>query len=301
VDLSGVRVHTDTVAAESAAAVGARAYTVGQDLVFGAGEYRPGTEEGLRLIAHEVGHLGTGVVRREQFQGSRNDPAMSSAGKHSGRPRPLLDKLLQSYLNRRELGGTAYHGLDNGFPQDTSPPPSFEAALDGLNAAAWAILDNCYSRLNGVGAWHLVDAIYYVWQSPSAEGFDIGTSPAKLQAFLQHSSRFCLDTLPFDHFHSSGLAPPVKEFLTKHPWYREIGCEGEALHMSAARTPETWGAFMHIDKTGIAGKRLPGLGTCRMCLKQTIKHGKENLPHFKEQARGIIRQAQDKMEEWAPW
>lgn len=65
VDLSGVRVHTDALAAESARAVGARAYTVGSDLVFGAGQYLPGTPDGLRLIAHEVGHLGSGVVRRE--------------------------------------------------------------------------------------------------------------------------------------------------------------------------------------------------------------------------------------------
>lgn len=55
-DLDGVRVHTDGRAAESARAVSAHAYTVGADVVFAAGRYAPGTQEGDRLIAHELAH-----------------------------------------------------------------------------------------------------------------------------------------------------------------------------------------------------------------------------------------------------
>lgn len=55
-DFSRVRLHTDARAAESAEAVNALAYTVGQDIVFGAGQYQPGTSEGRRLIAHELAH-----------------------------------------------------------------------------------------------------------------------------------------------------------------------------------------------------------------------------------------------------
>jgi Domain of unknown function (DUF4157) len=55
-DLSGVRVHTGAQADESARAVGARAYAVGHDTVFAAGQYNPGSREGLRLLAHEVSH-----------------------------------------------------------------------------------------------------------------------------------------------------------------------------------------------------------------------------------------------------
>ncbi|MEO6039652.1 MAG: DUF4157 domain-containing protein, partial [Saprospiraceae bacterium] len=57
-DFSQVRVHTGAQAAESAAAVQARAYTSGQDVVFGAGEYQPGSESGKRLLAHELVHVG---------------------------------------------------------------------------------------------------------------------------------------------------------------------------------------------------------------------------------------------------
>jgi hypothetical protein len=55
-DFSRVRVHTDTRAAESAHAVNALAYTVGRDIVFGAGQYTPGTNAGQRLLAHELTH-----------------------------------------------------------------------------------------------------------------------------------------------------------------------------------------------------------------------------------------------------
>ena len=55
-DFSDVRVHTDTEAAESARAVNARAYTVGQDIAFASGQYQPSTDEGSALLAHELAH-----------------------------------------------------------------------------------------------------------------------------------------------------------------------------------------------------------------------------------------------------
>lgn len=56
-DFSGVRVHTDAKAAESARAVNALAYTVGRDVVFGGGQYLPGTTMGQKLMAHELTHV----------------------------------------------------------------------------------------------------------------------------------------------------------------------------------------------------------------------------------------------------
>jgi hypothetical protein len=56
-DFSHVRVYTDAQAAQSAKSVGALAYTVGPRMVFGAGQYRPGSTGGLHLIAHELAHV----------------------------------------------------------------------------------------------------------------------------------------------------------------------------------------------------------------------------------------------------
>jgi outer membrane protein OmpA-like peptidoglycan-associated protein len=56
-DFSQVRVHSDDAAAQSARAVDAQAYAVGNDLVFGAGQFAPHTDSGAKLLAHELAHV----------------------------------------------------------------------------------------------------------------------------------------------------------------------------------------------------------------------------------------------------
>src|SRR5207249_11975804 len=56
-DFGTVRVHTDSKAALSARSINAEAYTVGCDVVFGAGQYAPGTTKGRGLLAHELAHV----------------------------------------------------------------------------------------------------------------------------------------------------------------------------------------------------------------------------------------------------
>lgn len=56
-DFSRVRVHTDEQASESARAVQAHAYTVGNDIAFRSGLYKPATSQGLALLAHELAHV----------------------------------------------------------------------------------------------------------------------------------------------------------------------------------------------------------------------------------------------------
>ena len=56
-NFSQVRVHTGGAAEQSARDVGARAYTVGSNIVFGAKQFVPGSTEGKRLLAHELTHV----------------------------------------------------------------------------------------------------------------------------------------------------------------------------------------------------------------------------------------------------
>ena len=56
-DLSGVKVHTGGESAKAASDFGARAFTVGSDVHFNAGQFAPGTKEGDRLLAHELTHV----------------------------------------------------------------------------------------------------------------------------------------------------------------------------------------------------------------------------------------------------
>lgn len=56
-DFSRTRIHIDANAARSAEAMNARAFTSGNDIVFNANEYAPGSLDGQRLLAHELTHV----------------------------------------------------------------------------------------------------------------------------------------------------------------------------------------------------------------------------------------------------
>ena len=56
VDLSAIRVHHGPRADGLARSLGADAFAAGPQIFFRQGAYRPGTEAGLRLLAHEVAH-----------------------------------------------------------------------------------------------------------------------------------------------------------------------------------------------------------------------------------------------------
>lgn len=86
-DFSRVRVHADPIAAGSAESIGARAYTVGHHVVFGAGEYRPQTADGRRLLAHELAHVAQqdawtslrGAVAQREDKAPAKTPAKNTA------------------------------------------------------------------------------------------------------------------------------------------------------------------------------------------------------------------------------
>lgn len=65
-DFSRIRVHTDAAAARAARSLNARAFTVGQEIVFGLGEYTPSSRTGRKLLAHELTH----VLQQEGLNGA---------------------------------------------------------------------------------------------------------------------------------------------------------------------------------------------------------------------------------------
>jgi hypothetical protein len=74
-----VRIHTGATADEAVGSVDAEAFTIGRDVVFRSGNYRPGTREGRRLVAHELAHVvqqraGPSVVHR---QATRPEPNLA--------------------------------------------------------------------------------------------------------------------------------------------------------------------------------------------------------------------------------
>jgi hypothetical protein len=87
-DLGDVQVHTGAEAASAAASLGAKAFAVGRDVIFGDGQYTPDSAEGRTLIAHELAHV---VQQRNAAPtvspviGSRNGHAESEASAAAAR------------------------------------------------------------------------------------------------------------------------------------------------------------------------------------------------------------------------
>ncbi|ELY87645.1 hypothetical protein C483_17138 [Natrialba hulunbeirensis JCM 10989] len=77
-DFSNVRIHTGAKAAEAADAIGAKAFTCGNDIVFNSGEYNPESGEGQFLLAHELAHVkqqtGAAISMMPQEGGLQIDP-----------------------------------------------------------------------------------------------------------------------------------------------------------------------------------------------------------------------------------
>ena len=81
-DLSSVRIHTGSAAGQSARSINARAYTLGSNIVFGSGEYKPESESGKQLIAHELAHTiqKEAQIYRQKHGGEPSDAGASPSG-----------------------------------------------------------------------------------------------------------------------------------------------------------------------------------------------------------------------------
>lgn len=82
-DLSSAKVHSGGDSAKAASELGARAFTVGNDVHFNAGEFAPGSKEGDRLIAHELTHVVQGQrsgIQRKEADGSKGASSLLETG-----------------------------------------------------------------------------------------------------------------------------------------------------------------------------------------------------------------------------
>ncbi|HZU85254.1 MAG TPA: DUF4157 domain-containing protein, partial [Polyangiaceae bacterium] len=119
--LGDVRVHVDAQAQDAARSMKARAYTVGQDVYFAAGQYKPGTPDGDRLIAHELIHT---VQQRQGDSSSEGKLEVSSRGdRHEHEADDLADAIATSPVSmlamrsRMALSSTA-PGMISRSPDD---------------------------------------------------------------------------------------------------------------------------------------------------------------------------------------
>jgi hypothetical protein len=98
VDFSRIRIHDDTAAGVAARAMDADAFTFGQDIIFGAGQYSPATSGGRRLLAHEIAHTvqqaNSGGVVQRQASGSESPITARTVFPYPEKSRILVNRLL---------------------------------------------------------------------------------------------------------------------------------------------------------------------------------------------------------------
>ncbi len=132
-DFSSVRVHTDSKAAESARSVDALAYTVGNNVVFGAGRYAPHTGAGKKLLAHELTHVvqqsgaSTSAMQSQSLRlGANNDPLEREADQQADRvvdgPGGVVNASAAMPLVQRQSAGGGAATSTSTTPRDTHAP-----------------------------------------------------------------------------------------------------------------------------------------------------------------------------------
>ncbi|WHZ15366.1 MAG: hypothetical protein OJF52_002210 [Nitrospira sp.] len=134
-DFSQVRVHTDAKAAESARTVEASAYTVGNDVVFGAGHYAPGTSAGRRLLSHELAHVvqQNTSVRLTQIQKESLSSPQDAA---EGEAEAVAQHLSRSGIAPHVTSVPRRIQRDTGKGSAGSETPSFRVIDHGASPAA---------------------------------------------------------------------------------------------------------------------------------------------------------------------
>jgi Domain of unknown function (DUF4157) len=133
-----VRVHTGRGPAEVARAAGARALAAGADLVFGAGEYAPGTGAGRALLAHELAHAAAApaagdapVWRALTAPPSRMETTTERPVQYRDDPEATLDRRIADRQAEPLQGGTGMRLGTVDYPGLPAPAPAGPAPADG--------------------------------------------------------------------------------------------------------------------------------------------------------------------------
>jgi hypothetical protein len=219
-DFSNVRVHADHRAAESARAVNARAYTVGQDVVFGAGQYSPHLSPGLQLMSHELAH----VVEQKHRQTGRIIQRWPATGSPDSTP---WDQLLPE----------AQRTVDKAFFNKLDPESQ---------SAFYAV----YSALAARSLWSEVENVFHVFPK-NVRGIHATVKPDLFEKpgfsdKLRNNTSFCKES-------------PLISRLT-HPgqvmWREVVPAGSEGLHLGISRPTRM---TAHLDTLApVAGRGADG-------------------------------------------
>jgi hypothetical protein len=240
-DFSHVRVHTDERATESAAAVNAHAYTVGRNIVFGQGQYSPGSIAGNRLLAHELTH----VIQQQTKVGQhpivqRQDKGKGDKGKSDKTDEKKSEKKAESWTRKHTDGPRLLDGENPSFQVwfDHIPPPVPKGVTQ-----MWQVVENTKTflsskcgdktekdfridivkigdRKNLEDTWGWVrydDPCFAMQRSKSTVGFDDQKSGFEQQTNVPATATLAKDVL-------KKMAGPIGTFTGTYTFVKSANC-----------------------------------------------------------------------------
>jgi hypothetical protein len=261
-DFSRVRIHSDSRAAESARAVNALAYTVGDHLVFDHSHYAPGTHEGRRLLAHELTH--TIQQSRASSPDARFDAltvgaaddvhereadayAESVSAARTGQPQQGPPSKLVSRLQDGNAGETRCD-VSVGTPSSAinSPSPCYEPCTRRHEAVHVRDLSPCCTKAN--------------------QAYKAATTDDKKQAVQDKMNQWVLDNVNYlecngytesvrcaDEFLTANCSAPKPQSSTESP-----ATENQQDQMAATDTGGGTPGTEPDSERNLVSERLPG-------------------------------------------
>lgn len=210
-DLSAVRVHHDEVAAAAARKERAIAFTAGRDVFFAAGEYRPESADGARLLAHELAHVlqqtaeagpggalkataatGSGPIQRVEdeapFPSSPASPSLADIlNGHiaaSANPDALADLLTLQAAALQAPDPNGFFALRASFVKSQAKDPLWGKAPDDLHLETLSALYDCLKRTG-----NLAGAALLLHRKP-----DVKTLFLSAEVYVEHIKQFTFAT-----------------------------------------------------------------------------------------------------------
>jgi hypothetical protein len=226
-DFSRVRVYTDSDAAQSAQAVGAMAYTVGRNIVFGAGRYEPSAPQGRRLLAHELAHVvqqqareaPRGELQIAERDGWREADARSAADAADAPARADAPHANDSWpANNIPLGSLPRLGPTSGPIVQRQPLGT--TADRPLNKHEVAVLTSVYGAHLNLSLIRITqDSVLATGAERTLENtIKIGGSTIS-DSTLIHEAAHCYQHQRGEHYIASSLKAQAMASLRSAPWW----------------------------------------------------------------------------------
>jgi hypothetical protein len=248
-----VRIHTNAMAAESAQAMGARAYTLGNNVVFAEGNYDPTSAAGQKLVAHELAHTvqqnslpapapqssQPALIQRQADETESPVDSGATSGENSG----ATSEENSGTSADPQAGGEASPMQTTG--NDISRNSEPESCTFGNRSLPYA-----FTFGNGMRFWSDVFSL----GSATSVSLSISASYDN-NPNIANPGNYCAELF---RYRGADFFPPYSGGSALGQQCRQIGTSGT---MSWSGLNKTYGHFLKIWKGGTDGYTMKGSGT----------------------------------------